>query len=95
MSPKKQVSGRRQHHPGLSPDRSRTADEKFDAYRRQRRRRVLAMVLFGVAALVVASHLLEHLGVLRLMSPTAQDVFVGYPTAGLLAIFGGILWGVG
>lgn len=94
MSPKRVVTGRRKPEPGTSPGGSRAADEKLVAYRRRRRRQVLATVLFGLAGLVLVSHLLEHVGVLRLMSPAAQDILVGYPTAGLLAIVGGIMLGV-
>ncbi len=35
----------------------------------------------------------EHAEVLRLMSPTLEDLVIGWPTAALLALAGGIVYG--
>lgn len=54
-------------------------------------RRVLSWSLFALAGLVVVQHLLAHAGMRPLpMSMGWQDVIVGYPTAIVLAVLGGI-----
>lgn len=56
------------------------------------RRRVVSWSLFGLAGLVAIQHLLAHGGFRPLpLSMGWQDVLVGYPTAILLAIIGGIM----
>ena len=52
-----------------------------------------AFILFGLAILVAVGHIFEHGGAIRLMSPGLQDLLIGYPTAGLLAIMGAIRLG--
>lgn len=69
------------------------------AAQRQRQRgrarwlRFAGAVLIGAGAVIAVTHMLEHLDVLRLMSPGRQDLLIGYPTAGLLAIVGVVLVG--
>ena len=46
-----------------------------------------------MAPVVAISHMLEHLGKFQLMSPAAEDIFIGWPMALALLIIGGILWG--
>ena len=87
MSPKKRVRGRTEPAP-------RPSDRTAQHWVRRRRRRIAAGALAGLAIVVLVSHWLEHLGLLRIMTPAAQDLFVGYPTAFLLLIIAGILWGV-
>jgi hypothetical protein len=55
------------------------------------RRRALAYGLFGLAVLIAASHVVEHGGYLRLLSPGLEDLLIGYPTAALLAIVGAVI----
>jgi hypothetical protein len=55
------------------------------------RRRWLAYGLFSLAVLVAVSHVVEHGGYLRLLSPGMEDLLIGYPTAGLLAVLGAIV----
>lgn len=87
MSPKKRVRARTEPAP-------RRTDRAAQHWARRRRRRITAGALAGLAIIVLVSHWLEHLGLLRIMTPAAQDLFVGYPTAFLLLIIAGILWGV-
>jgi hypothetical protein len=56
------------------------------------RRRVLSWSLFGLAFLVAGQHLLAHAGFRPLpLSMGWQDILVGYPTAGILAIIGALM----
>lgn len=55
------------------------------------RRRILSWSLFGLAGLVAVQHLLAHGGFRPVpISMGWQDLFIGYPTAILLAVAGGI-----
>ena len=55
------------------------------------RRRIVAWSLFGLALLVAGQHLVAHAGWRPLpISMGWQDLVVGYPMAGLLAIVGAI-----
>lgn len=97
MSPKRKVSGRefraRQQLQEAELRRRRIERERTRFLHRRRRRRI-AVAAFIVAALVLLSHWAEHLGWVQVLSPAAQDVFIGYPTAFIFLIIGGILWGV-
>lgn len=56
------------------------------------RRRIAAWVLFGLALLIVVQHLLAHSGWRPLpFSMGWQDLLVGYPMAGLIAILGAFI----
>ena len=55
--------------------------------------RIEAFILFGLAILVAVGHIFEHGGGIRLMSPGLQDLLIGYPTAGILAVMGAIRFG--
>ena len=59
----------------------------------QHRHRMEAFIHFGLAILVAVGHVFEHGGAIRLMSPGLQDLLVGYPTAGILAVMGAIRFG--
>jgi len=59
----------------------------------QLRRHVLAWGLWAVATVVAVGHFFEHAEVLRLMSPKVEDLVIGWPTAALLALAGGIVYG--
>lgn len=53
------------------------------------RRRIAAWALFAVAALVAIQHMLAHLGWRPLpFAMGLQDLLIGYPMAGVLAIVG-------
>lgn len=53
------------------------------------RRRVAAWTLFVVAFVIAAQHLLAHLGTRPIpMGMGMQDILIGWPMAGLLAIVG-------
>ena len=55
------------------------------------RRRVLSWSLFGAALVVVDQHLLAHAGWRPIpLSMGWQDLLIGYPTAGILALAGGL-----
>lgn len=55
------------------------------------KRRVLSWSLFGLAGLVAIQHLLAHGGWRPIpLSMGWQDILVGYPTAILLVVIGGI-----
>jgi hypothetical protein len=56
-------------------------------------RHLIAYSLFAVAVVVGVLHFFEHAGVVRVMSAQAEDVFMGWPLAMLLAIVGGIVYG--
>ena len=43
--------------------------------------------------MVAVTHILEHAGVFQVMSPGLQDLLIGYPTAGIIAVAGGIVLG--
>jgi len=42
---------------------------------------------------VAVGHFFEHAEVLRLMSPKLEDLVIGWPTAALLALAGGVVYG--
>lgn len=69
------------------------ADQRRARQRERTRRRTLAVGLFSLAIGLAVSHLLEHAGVFQVMSPGLQDLLIGYPAAGVLAIAGGIVLG--
>lgn len=55
------------------------------------RRRILSWSLFGLAVFVAGQHLVAHAGFRPLpISMGWQDIVVGYPTAVVLLILGGI-----
>jgi len=61
--------------------------------RDRRRRRQASVALFVAAGVVVVSHILEHAGLVQLFNPALEDIAIGFPTAGGLAIAGGIVLG--
>ena len=63
------------------------------SYRQQQRRHRIAYVLFAVAAVMAISHVLEHAGAYRLLAPGLDDLAVGWPMAGVIAIIGAIVYG--
>lgn len=57
-----------------------------DAYRRDRRRRVLGWLLVGVGSVMGVVHLLTHLGRWQIIG--LQDLLLGYPMAAVLVLAG-------
>ncbi|ABL82426.1 MULTISPECIES: hypothetical protein [unclassified Nocardioides] len=56
------------------------------------KRRLASWTLFGLAGLVAAQHLVAHAGWRPIPIPMGwQDTLLGYPTAIVLAILGGIM----
>lgn len=97
MSPKRR---HRERHEDQRPSREQEqrARETQEAqrqvrYRKQRRRRALATVLFIVAGVLAVSHVFEHFGAFQVMSPGLEDLLIGWPMAGALAVVAGIMWG--
>lgn len=95
--------GRKRHEHDVARRRSaaqhsaakaqRELEERRRYYRNRQRRRVIAFCMFGLAAVIAVSHVLEHAGAFQLLSPGWQDLLLGYPMAGVLAIAGGIVLG--
>ena len=58
------------------------------------RRRIAAWALFGLALLVAAQHVLAHLGWRPVpIGMGWQDLLIGYPTAGALAVIAAVVAG--
>ena len=62
-------------------------------FARQVRRHRAAYALWVLAIVLAVSHIFEHTNTIRLMSPGAEDVLIGWPMAGVLALVGGIVYG--
>ena len=99
--PKRPSRGRRQRDRRIATGQADAVAAQAEAAARaerlrlRKRRRAAAYSLFAAAGIVAASHVLEHLGVIRLFNPTAEDLLLGYPTAGVLAVVGAISLGPG
>ena len=77
-------------------------DEEWTAYlrghfHRRKRQKVVAAVLAVVGLLLIVNHFLEHMDSLDafggLLSSSAQDLVVGFPTGAVLLLIALILWG--
>lgn len=94
MSPKRR---HRERHDDQRPSREQEQRaqeaQRQVRYRKQRRRRALATVLFIVAGVLAVSHVFEHFGAFQVMSPGLEDLLIGWPMAGALAVVAGIMWG--
>lgn len=74
---------------GTRGDRGRapaTPAERAEQSRRRALRRRAGQALLLVALVMAVTHLFEHAGVLRFMPLGAEDLLLGWPMAGLLAI---------
>lgn len=67
------------------------AQKRRVSLRAYRLRRTVGWSLVVLGILVGVSHWLEHLQVFQIASPAVQDVFAGYPMAGLLGVIGSIV----
>lgn len=63
-------------------------------FEQRRRRHVKAYVLFAMAALLAVSHFFQHAGLIEPLPPAMADLLIGWPMAALLALVGGIVYGV-
>lgn len=72
--------------------RQEIAAAQADWFQRERRHRA-AYALWVVAAVMAVSHVFEHAGTINLMSSGLEDLLLGWPMAGALAIVGGIVYG--
>lgn len=93
-----EVELRRKRDKDEARARETQADQKLAAFRaeyqKRHKQKILGWVLLvGVAPLLFVSHFFAHAGVFRPYSPALQDLTIGWPTAGLLAIVGAILLG--
>lgn len=68
------------------------ADARREFVRQQRRHR-LAWALWAVAGIIFVTHFFMHAGTIQLMAPSLQDLFLGWPTAILVALVGGVVYG--
>lgn len=62
-------------------------------WRQRQAKRWVGVGLMAFAVIVAIAHVFEHAGSLRLMSPAASDLFIGWPTAAMIFVFGAILYG--
>lgn len=61
--------------------------------RDRRRRHTIAFALYALAAVIAIGHFFEHAGTLNLMALSLEDIFIGWPMAGVLAVTGAIVYG--
>jgi len=84
--------GAKEAREGMADKAHDSREKRREAWEKRRRKRRLAWVFFALGAVVGVSHLLEHLDVIQVLpNPTAQDLLLGYPTAGLLIVIGLIM----
>ena len=62
-------------------------------FAQRRRRHVIAWSMWVVAAVMAIGHFFEHTGTVHLMSSGLQDLLIGWPMAGALAVIGAIVYG--
>ena len=62
-------------------------------FQRQRRRHAIAYLLLALAVVIAIGHFFEHWGAVELMAPALQDLLIGWPMAGLLAVTAAIIYG--
>lgn len=68
------------------------AAARVEWVQRERRHR-MAYALWALAVVLAVSHIFEHTGTINLMSSSLEDLLLGWPMAGLVAIAGGIVYG--
>ncbi len=57
------------------------------------RRHAIAYRMFTVAALIAVGHVFEHAGTFNVMSLALEDLLIGWPMAGAIALGGAIVYG--
>ncbi len=60
----------------------------------RRKRHAVAHSLFVVAGVMAISHFFEHAGMIQPLPQKTSDLLIGWPMAALLAMIGGIVYGV-
>lgn len=71
----------------------RRAEELRNRWVRYRRIRTAGWVLLSLGALVLAVHLFDHWEMLHLFDEQLEEVAIGFPTAGVLALVGVVCLG--
>ena len=92
---KKQVERRRSAHEVDARETQRQqamAAAQHDLAQRERRH-LMAYALWVLAGVLAVSHFFEHTNTIRLMSSGLEDIFIGWPMAGGLAVVGAIVYG--
>jgi len=69
------------------------ADDSDARYRRHRRLVRIGQVLMAAGALVAISHWIAHLAATGQGPSITEDIFIGYPTGGVLLLIGAVLAG--
>ncbi len=57
------------------------------------KRRTLGWALIGLGSVVFVQHLFSHMGFFVVFSGGTDDLLIGYPTAGLMALAGAFMVG--
>lgn len=80
-------------HDARETQRQQVAAELRQAYVQHHRRHIAAFSMWALAVILAVSHIFEHTGTLRLMSPGLEDILIGWPMAGVLAVSGAFVYG--
>ena len=92
---KQAVDRRRSAHQEVARETQRlqqAAEFRRDFERQQRRHRI-AYAIWILAAVMAIAHFFEHAGTVQIVSATFEDLALGWPMAGVLAIAGGVIYG--
>ena len=73
--------------------RQQAAAEARRAFAHRRHRHVAAFSIWALAVVMAVTHVFEHAGTLRIMSPGLEDFFIGWPMAAVLGIVGAVAYG--
>lgn len=57
------------------------------------RRHAIAYCMFAVAALIAVAHVFEHADTFSIISLALEDLLIGWPMAGAIALGGAIVYG--
>ncbi len=60
---------------------------------KRRRRHAIAYAMFTVAAVMAITHVFAHAGSVTVLAQGWQDLLLGWPMAGMIAISGAIVYG--
>ncbi|AOT04682.1 hypothetical protein [Arthrobacter sp. U41] len=71
----------------------KTPADAESGYRRHRRFVRIGQVLMAAGALVAISHWIAHLAATGQGPSLTEDIFIGYPTGGVLILIGAVLAG--
>jgi di/tricarboxylate transporter len=76
---------------GSSPVPDRKTPYKLRMKRTRRWKAGVALMLFGAVMALV--HVFEHAGALTILGGHADDLFLGWPMAGLIVVAGAVVMG--